>query len=57
MKLSKDIPKSQNETEDFIKKFHGKKKYQNLMAIDGKIVSCETTDPEIKDYLKKLGLS
>jgi|GEM_PF-5212497 len=56
MKLSKNIPKSQNETEDFIKKFSGKK-YKNLMGIDGKIVSCETTDPEIKDYLKKLGLS
>jgi len=55
MKLSKNIPKSQNETEDFIKKFHGK--YKNLFSIDGKIVSCETTDPEIKDYLKKLGLS
>jgi len=56
MKLSKDI-KTQNESIDFVKKFYGKKKYQNLMAIDGKIISCETTDPDVKDYLKKLGLS
>ena len=55
MKLSKNIPKSQNETEVFIKKFYGK--YKNLFSIDGKIVSCETNDTEIKDYLKKLGLS
>jgi hypothetical protein len=56
MKLIKDIPKSQNETEAFIKKFHGKK-YKNLFSIDGKIISCETTDSEIKAYLNKLGLT
>ena len=55
MKLSKNISKSQNETEDFIKKFHGE--YKNLFSIDGKIISCETNDIEIKDYLKKLGLN
>jgi len=55
MKLSKNIPKSQNETEAFVKKFHGK--YKNLFSIDGKIVSCETTDTEIKAYLNKLGLT
>jgi|ETNvirenome_6_85_1030632.scaffolds.fasta_scaffold402134_2 hypothetical protein len=56
MKLTKEII-SKNEVGDFIKKFYGKKPYKNLKAIDGKIVSCETTDPEIKDYLKKLGLT
>ena len=56
MKLSKEID-TKNEVEDFIKKFYGKKKYIKLKAINGKIVSCETTDPDIKNYLKKLGLS
>ena len=56
MKLSKEI-NTKNEVEDFVNKFYGKKKYIKLKAIDGKIVSCETTDPDIKNYLKKLGLS
>ena len=56
MKLSKEID-TKNEVEDFIKKFYGIKKSIKLKAIDGKIVSCETTDPDIKTYLKKLGLS
>ena len=55
MKLTKNISKTKNETEDFIKKFHGK--YKNLFSIDGKIIFCETNDIEIKDYLKKLGLN
>ena len=54
MKLSKEID-TKNEVQDFIKKFYGK--YQNLLAIDGKIISCETTDSEIKAYLNKLGLT
>jgi len=57
MILTKKISPATDETTEFIKKFYGKKKYQNLKAVDGKIVSCETTDPDVKDYLKKLGLS
>ena len=56
MKLSREID-TKNEVQDFIKKFYGKKPYKKLKAINGKIVSCETTDPDIKNYLKKLGLS
>jgi len=56
LKLSKEID-TKNEVQDFINKFYGKKKYIKLKAIDGKIVSCETSDKDIKDYLKKLGLS
>ena len=56
MKLSKEID-TKNEVNDFIKKFYGKKPYKKLKAINGKIVSCETTDLEIKVYLKNLGLS
>ena len=56
MKLSREID-TKNEVQDFIKKFYGKKPYKKLKAINGKIVSCETTDPDIKNYLKKLGLT
>jgi hypothetical protein len=55
MKLSKEV-KTENEIDDFVNKFYGKKNYMELKAINGKIVSCETTDKDIKDYLKKLGL-
>lgn len=55
MKLKKEI-KLKNETDNFIKIFYGKKPYQNLKSVNGNIVSCETKDTEIKDYLKKLGL-
>ena len=51
MKLSREID-TKNEVQDFIKKFYGKKPYKKLKAINGKIVSCETTDPDIKNYLK-----
>lgn len=56
MKLTREID-TKNEVEDFLKKFYGKKPYKKLKAINGKIVGCETTDQDIKDYLKKLGLS
>lgn len=56
MKLTKEN-KTQNETMDFVKKFYGKKTYRNLKSINGKIVACETSEKDIKDYLKKLGLS
>jgi len=56
MKLTKEID-TKNEIQDFVNKFYGKKKYTKLKAINGKIVSCETTDKDIKEYLKKLGLT
>ena len=56
MKLTKEID-TKNEVQDFINKFYDKKPYKKLKAINGKIVSCETTDKDIKDHLKKLGLT
>jgi hypothetical protein len=52
MKLTKAV---NNEAEDFLKKF--KKKKFSLESRGGKIINIETTDKEIVDYVKKLGLT
>ena len=56
MKLSREID-TKNEVQDFIKKFYGKKPYKKLKAINGKIVSCETTDPKLLKFAKEKGLT
>ena len=42
MILTKKISPATDETTEFIKKFYGKKKYQNLKAVDGKIIYLKT---------------
>tara|TARA_R100000963_G_scaffold3797_1_gene2660 strand:+ start:235 stop:396 length:162 start_codon:yes stop_codon:yes gene_type:complete len=53
MKLTKK--NINNEKADFLKKF--KKKKFKLNCFGDKIIGVETTDKEIIDYVKKLGLT
>ena len=55
MNLTKN--KLVTEAQEFRKKFpKGKKSYGLTLDHNGNIISCDTTDKEILEYLSKLGL-
>ena len=55
MKLTSNRDKTQAEL--VLEKFNGKKTFSMISTPAGEIISIETTDKEVQEFVKKLGLS
>ena len=54
MRLTANRDKTQ--AEKILEKFKKKKSYRMVSTPTGEIISIETTDKEVQDFVKKLGL-